>query len=47
MVDSYGEKQPLSAVAQIALKNPTLIVVNPFDGAVGGGRARPGAGSSG
>jgi ribosome recycling factor len=34
MVDSYGEKQPLNAVAQIALKNPTLIVVNPFDGAV-------------
>ena len=33
-VEAYGERQPLTALAQIALKGPTLIVVNPFDSAV-------------
>jgi ribosome recycling factor len=33
-VDAYGEKQPLTALAQISLKNPTLFVVSPFDTAV-------------
>jgi hypothetical protein len=33
-VEAYGERQPLSGLAQIALRNPTLLVVNPFDAAV-------------
>jgi ribosome recycling factor len=36
MVEAYGETQPLVGVAQVALKNPQLIMVNPFDGAVSG-----------
>lgn len=34
MVEAYGERQPLTGVAQIALKNANLIMVNPFDSAV-------------
>lgn len=37
-VEAYGEMQPLSALAQIALKNPTMLLVNPFDAAVRVGR---------
>jgi hypothetical protein len=33
-VEAYGEVQSLPSVAQIVLKNPNLIVVNPFDAAV-------------
>lgn len=33
-VEAYGETQPLPGVAQIVLKNPQLLVVNPFDAAV-------------
>lgn len=34
MVEAYGDKQPLPGVAQIALKNPNLIAVSPFDAAL-------------
>lgn len=34
MVEAYGERQPLTGLAQIALKNANLLVVNPFDSAV-------------
>ena len=30
----YGESQPLTAVAQVALRNASLLVVSPFDAAV-------------
>jgi hypothetical protein len=33
-VEAYGETQPLTALAQIALKNAQLIMVNPFDSSV-------------
>ena len=33
-VEAYGERQSLPGLAQIALKNANLIVVNPFDAAV-------------
>ena len=33
-VEAYGERQPLSAVAQWALKGPALIIVSPFDAAL-------------
>lgn len=33
-VDAYGERQPMSALAQISLKNPMLFVVSPFDAAL-------------
>jgi len=34
LVEAYGEMQPLASLAQIALKNPTMLLVNPFDAAV-------------
>jgi ribosome recycling factor len=34
MAEAYGEKQPLSGLAQISLKNPQLFVVSPFDAAL-------------
>ena len=33
-VEAYGERQPLSAIAQVSLRNATTIVVSPFDAAV-------------
>jgi ribosome recycling factor len=34
LVEAYGERQPLPSLAQISLKNSTLLVVAPFDGAL-------------
>jgi ribosome recycling factor len=34
MVEAYGERQALPALAQITLRNPQLILVAPFDGAL-------------
>jgi ribosome recycling factor len=34
MIEAYGERQPLTALAQVSLKNPQLFVVSPFDTAV-------------
>jgi ribosome recycling factor len=34
IVDVYGETQQLKEVAQVALKNPLLLVVSPFDSAM-------------
>ena len=31
VVEAYGERQPLAGVAQISQRNPTLLVVSPFD----------------
>lgn len=33
-VDVYGERQQLKEIAQVALKNPLLLVVSPFDSAM-------------
>ena len=33
-VDAYGSKSPLSSVAHVVLRNPTLIVVNPYENQV-------------
>jgi ribosome recycling factor len=30
-VDAYGSKAPLSSVAHVVLRNPSLIVVSPFE----------------
>ena len=34
LVEAYGERQALSAVAQVALRGPQLLVVSPFDAAL-------------
>lgn len=34
MVTAYGQQHALTGLAQVVLKNPNLIVVNPFDAAV-------------
>ena len=34
LVEAYGERQPLSAVAQVALRSAQLLVVSPFDAAL-------------
>ena len=34
VVDAYGERQPLSGLAQVTMRNPQLIMVSPFDTAV-------------
>lgn len=31
MVEAYGEKQPMKGVAQVSMKNPTQLVISPFD----------------
>jgi ribosome recycling factor len=31
IVEAYGEHQPLTSLAQVSLKSPSLLVVNPFD----------------
>lgn len=33
-VEAYGERQPLSGLAQVSLKNPQLFVISPFDAAL-------------
>jgi ribosome recycling factor len=34
IVEAYGERQPLTSLAQISLKSPNLLVINPFDSAL-------------
>lgn len=34
IVEAYGERQPLTSLAQVSLKSPNLLVVNPFDSAL-------------
>jgi len=34
VVAAYGERQPLSSLAQVTLKTPTLFVLSPFDAAL-------------
>jgi len=33
-VEAYGERKPLSSLAQVQLRSPTLFVLSPFDAAV-------------